>query len=625
MAQLTDSVNRDASDTPTWDDVVRPYAELLPDRAGCGCHTWQHLSLEMLFLATHGGGCADGRADADLGTRRGGIAPISRVALAAMLRDVSEGEAYAVIAAERKAEAAWAAGDPDLGARLTAEVSAYAAGAADARTAAEPFTVPPAPGAATPSAPAAALPPVAPANWRAECQVLEDKLFTMTPALRHVADTADALGAGRQGVLAVTLTRTAVAVGPHVRLLTPAGLRGTASQGGSLNFYTGLVGKPHAGKTVTTDAGAYLVPLPPSYTIPEGTGEGIVKSFGFIRREKHGKGDEAFYSYEFERLAHQVLMEADEVDGVFAEMVRQGTKFAAMWRSMWMGARVGTTTGNVELRTNLAPHTYRLGAILGCQPEATMVIWDEGGRGTPQRIFWAPVTRRKTNGKAVPDPLPLAYRPAQEPMEEAPVGIPDIATLGQIGDLPDPRWIEWPPAARRFIEAELEALQVDDDPYGESDDDEEDEVVKLLGHSTFMRLKVMALLAIMDGLEQPADLHWEAAGVAMQLREMCMRRTRARAVRAGKLAAENRGAEQGVTRAAAKRGEAEAEQAFSRDLQVRIIAVIGQLRAKHETPTAAAIGRRCSKKQQPHVKRYLAAMVEGEALTCTPTGAYAVK
>ncbi|UQE74023.1 hypothetical protein MYK68_14945 [Gordonia sp. PP30] len=473
----------------------------------------------------------------------------------------------------------------------------------------------------------AALPATtsAKSNWRLECQALEDKLFTMTPGLRHVADTADALGAGRQGVLAVTLTRTAVAVGPHVRLLTPAGLRGTASQGGSLNFYTGLVGKPNAGKTVTMDAGSYLVPLPPSYTIPEGTGEGIVKSFGFIRREKHGRGEEAFYTYEFERLAHQVLMEADEVDGVFAEMVRQGTKFAAMWRSMWMGARVGTTTGNVELRTNLAPHTYRLGALLGCQPEATMAIWGEGGKGTPQRIFWAPVTRCKPNGKEIPVPLPLAYQPAPEPVEEVlPVGIPEIATLGQIGDPPDPRWIDWPPAARRYIEEELEALQVDDDPYGESDDEEEDEIVKLLGHSTFMRLKVMALLAIMDGLEQPADLHWEVAGVAMRLREMCMRRTRERAVRAGKVAAETRGVEQGVTRAAAKRGEAEAEQAFSRDLQARIIAVIAQLRAKHQTPTAAAITRRCSKKQQPHAKRYLAAMVEGQALTCTPAGVYSV-
>src|SRR5699024_11835167 len=125
------------------------------------------------------------------------------------------------------------------------------------------------------------------------------------------------------------------------------------------------------------------------------------------------------------------------------------------------------------------------------------------------------------------------------------------------GEELEPRWIEWPPAARRFIEAELEALQEDDDPYGEGDDDEEDEILTLLGHSTFMRLKIMALLAIMDGLEQPTDTHWKAAGIVMQLREMCMRRTKARATRAGKVAAENRGVDQGFQRAAAKRGEAE--------------------------------------------------------------------
>lgn len=516
--------------------------------------------------------------------------------------------------------------DPDaVLTRLRAEVSALPA----------PFTVPPAPGAAPVRAEAPALDaagsaenpgPDAPvpattnakSSWRVECQELEDELFTMTPGLRHVAASADALGAGRQGVLAVTLTRTSVAVGPHVRLLTASGMRGTARQGGSLNFYSALVGKPNAGKTEAADAGAYLVPLSDDDLIPEGTGEGIVKSFGFMRREKHGRGDDAFYTYEFEKMAERVLMAADEVDAVFAEMVRQGTKFASTWRSMWMGAMVGTTTGNVELRTKLRPHTYRLGVLLGCQPEATVALWEEGNRGTPQRIHWAPCTRRKPNGKEVPEPLKLAYQPVQR------VGLPDDFDPTNYGEELEPRWIEWPPAARRFIEAELEALQEDDDPYGEGDDDEEDEILTLLGHSTFMRLKIMALLAIMDGLEQPTDAHWKAAGIVMRLREMCMRRTKARATRAGKVAAENRGAEQGITRAAAKRGEAEAEAEFSRDLQLRIIVVIKQLRGRHESATAAAIGRLCSKKQAPHVKRHLAAMVESEALTVTADGTYAV-
>ncbi|OCB56194.1 hypothetical protein A5722_15010 [Mycobacterium vulneris] len=478
-------------------------------------------------------------------------------------------------------------------------------------------------------------PPKRKSNWREEVAPLEAKLFGMTAGLRRTAEVADALGAGRQGVLAVTLTRTSVAVGPHVRLLTASGMRGTARQGGSLNFYAALVGKPNAGKTEAADAGAYLVPLSDDALIPEGTGEGIVKSFGFMRREKHGNGEDAYYTYEFERMAEQVLMAADEVDAVFAEMCRQGTKFASMWRSMWMGAMVGTTTGNVELRTKLLPHTYRLGALLGCQPEATVALWEEGNRGTPQRIHWAPCTRRKPNGKPIPGPLDLAYQ--SEPTPEH-VGLPngyrppvittepEISTVGNyVAPEPEPQWIEWPTAARRFIEAELEALQVDDDPYGEGDDDEEDEVMKLLGHSTFMRLKIMALLAIMDGLEQPTDTHWEAAGIVMQLRELCMRRTKARATRAGKAAAEAKGEEQGIQRATAKLAEDAAATQFDMDLGARIVVVIGQLQSKHQTPTAAAIMRRCSKKQQPHVLRKLGKMCgAGGVLRVDNAGAYAI-
>ncbi|SIH16400.1 hypothetical protein [Mycobacteroides abscessus] len=477
-------------------------------------------------------------------------------------------------------------------------------------------------------------PPKRKSNWREEVAPLEAKLFGMTAGLRRTAEVADALGAGRQGVLAVTLTRTSVAVGPHVRLLTASGMRGTARQGGSLNFYAALVGKPNAGKTEAADAGAYLVPLSDDALIPEGTGEGIVKSFGFMRREKHGNGEDAYYTYEFERMAEQVLMAADEVDAVFAEMCRQGTKFASMWRSMWMGAMVGTTTGNVELRTKLLPHTYRLGALLGCQPEATVALWEEGNRGTPQRIHWAPCTRRKPNGQPIPEPLDLAYQ--SEPTPEH-VGLPngyrppvittepEISTVGNyVTPEPEPQWIEWPTAARRFIEAELEALQVDDDPYGEGDDDEEDEVMKLLGHSTFMRLKIMALLAIMDGLEQPTDTHWEAAGIVMRLREMCMRRTKARATRAGKVAAENRGVDQGIQRATAKLAEDAAASEFSMELEVRILTVIGQLRDRYQTPTSAAIMRRCSKKQQPHVLKRLGAMCGSGALRVDNAGAYTI-
>lgn len=165
-----------AHDTPSWDDITAPFAWQLPDRWSCGCRTWQHLTLPNLYLVTHDVGCTCGRTDADIATPpEFDLTPISRVALASMLRGgCSPSEALARVAAERKSEAAFAAGDPELGAKLAAEVEAYAA------VAAEPFTVPPAPGAVPPasdatvvSGAATSLPPVAtPADLPAEQQVI---------------------------------------------------------------------------------------------------------------------------------------------------------------------------------------------------------------------------------------------------------------------------------------------------------------------------------------------------------------------------------------------------------------------------------------------------------------------
>jgi hypothetical protein len=213
--------------------------------------------------------------------------------------------------------------------------------------------------------------------------------------------------------------------------------------------------------------------------------------------------------------------------------------------------------------------------------------------------------------------LPAGYHPP------ATGEVPDFATPGGCAEIePEPQWIEWPSEAREFVEAELEALQEDDDPYGEGDDEEEDEILKLLGHSTFMRLKIMALLAIMDGLEQPTNVHWRAAGIVMQLREMCMRRTKARATRAGKVVAENKGVDQGIQRSTAKRAEEAATAQFDQDLTAKIYSILGRLQGTTTKATSAAIKRLANRNQKEHVPGRLEKLVDKGYLGRTVGGAY---
>lgn len=662
------------SDTPTWVDIVEPYMVRVTDsdsgqavRVECGCPAYESDRDERVVVVTHDARtCKEGRDVADVYRRpvRYDVYThppvpagkpthqLNRAELDTMLSRVpakpddstdptwkegfqeglTEGETLFETLRQNLTVAEYDSllddlplSDPDLVAkRLKAKVAEIAARtncvAVPAPAVQQVGSVGTAlPGGVTAAQPEQAVSEPVPVarqlpSWRTEVEPLEDQLFDLTPGLRQVAAAADALGAGRQGVLGAVLARVAAATPPRVRLLTSSGRRGGPTQGGSLNTYVALVGKPHSGKTTTMEAAECLVPIRKYSLIPEGTAEGIIKSFGFMRLEK--SDEDGSHDYTFRPITDAALMIGDEIEGVLAEMCRQGTKFGPVWRSMWMGAMVGTTTGNVELRTRLMPHTYRLGVLLGCQPSATVGIWDEASKGTPQRIIWLPATRRLGNEKALPPPLQLAYT--------SPAVLPDGTSSGEEA----PAWMDWPPAARREIEAELVAQTEDSDPYGENEDleaEEDDAMVGLLGHATFMRLKIMALLAIMDGLEQPSDLHWQAAGIVMRLRECCIRRTKQQSVRFGKAEAGRRGAVQGIQRATAKLSEDAAAADFDAELGARLITVLCRLTRAGNTPaTAAAISRLCSKKQQPQVPKKLGRMVAAGVLAVDTAGIYSI-
>lgn len=433
-------------------------------------------------------------------------------------------------------------------------------------------------------------------TWRSE-SAQWNRLWEMTPGLVTVAEAAASYGVGPQGLLAAVLARVAASVGPEVRLVRSDGREGWASQGGSLNFFSNLVGKPGAGKTETMSAAECLVPVAEDYIVPEGTAEGAVKSFALMERVKN---DDGSFDYVRRWISDRVLMQIDEVDGVLAEMVRQGTKLSSTWRSMWVGAIAGTTTGTADRRTKLPAHSYRLGVLAGCQPPATVSIWDEDDRGTPQRFMWLPVSRQRKSGQPMPPPLRLGY--CQPPGSLLPPG------YTRDDGVPATRWIHWSPAAAAHVAAEQDAAVDDDDPYGELDDDDPDDgdLSSVMGHATFLRLKLHALLAIMDGLEQPTDTHWEAAGIIMKMREACMRRTKVRALRKGAANVRKQGRSDGLRRAAARVGEADAELDAHLELSSRVIEIVS---AMGGVATAPQITRQLGKRQQLQLPTCLKRMI----------------
>lgn len=396
------------------------------------------------------------------------------------------------------------------------------------------------------------LPPLA--NRALHRYVKHEWIFAATPGLSHVAAAADSHGVSRWGLLGALLPRIVARIPATVRLVPPDrsipdGDQPTAA-GTSLNLYSVIIGPPSSGKSNTMGLAATLVPG--VTTVPPGTGEGVLKKFP---RGDDGEGADQAPAAPLpgdnipavgsvggggDRSPSAVLIESDEIDIFTAEMLRQGSKTLGLYRSMWMGGEVGNTTSDRERHSFVAAHTYRLGILLGAQPGTACKLFDETGKGTPQRFLWLPGHQTVTRGPQYPGLL------ATQPVywfDGKPSMLPDSG-----GPRP-PVWITPPAAAIKHMDldraraatanpfhpdglypqpsrpwargGEDEDLTPEDDHlYSDADRGRGKSAAEAIAnrHAVLQQLKIGVALAALDGLAQPQDAHWHAAGAIMAVR-----------------------------------------------------------------------------------------------------------
>lgn len=427
------------------------------------------------------------------------------------------------------------------------------------------------------------------------------------PILCKIHAAAVTNGVYPWGLLGACLPRIACTIPPHVRLVGSAGKEGGGrSAGTSLSLFSVLVGAPEAGKSETIKIADGLITLPPhAKRATSGTGEGLIKSFAYVRKAAAkdvggaaepampapGPADPAGVpaigpagaqpggdasSYELVRITDTVMLTVPEMAEMAAEMGRQGTKLSAVLRSAWMGEDLGSTTGEIERRTYLPAHSYRLGAVLGGQValDALGLLLDEDKLGTPQRFGFFPVKTVPTVGEPV--------RAIELPPVDWHDGQAAAAQAAGLTGAVAPVWIRRPPAAHRAIEDHRRAGEARAHlPFSvaearrRADDDDEDRAGAMHGHAQLHQLKLAAVLAVGDGLREPTDEHWEAAGQIMAVREL-MVTTVAAVLDVHRENADRRaGRSRGVAQAAAKLAEAgEMSKALQemRDLVMRHVA-----------------------------------------------------
>lgn len=293
------------------------------------------------------------------------------------------------------------------------------------------------------------------------------------PVLTHIRRFALARMTSPWSVLGVTLLRTLHCIPPTVTL--PPLIGGP----GSLNLFCAIVGPSGVGKGATEAAAADAVQQPLDvYTASVGSGEGIAHQYA--HRTRQG----------VERDRDAVLFTVPEVDTLTALGNRQGATLISQLRSAFSGERLGFGYADATKRIPIERHTYRLGMVVGVQPEKAGPILDDADGGLPQRFIWMPAT----------DPA-ITSRPPKAPKSWA---------------VEAHRWAQAVPADpvtwERHIHIPDEVTEAVREQHAAR---ARGEGSALDGHAMFAREKVAVALAVLDGRTAVSLDDWALSGTVM--------------------------------------------------------------------------------------------------------------
>lgn len=313
---------------------------------------------------------------------------------------------------------------------------------------------------ATTSAPAASCEPVDD----------EDTFWCARPILAHLRTFARARMTSPWAVLGVTLARVATAV-PFTIVLPP-----TIGSFASINLFVGIVGRSGAGKGAAEAAAEDAVLLGEIIRAGVGSGEGLAHQY-MMRTTKGG--------LEWIEPTRARLFSVQEIDTLTALDQRRGSTLLAELRKAWAGEALGFGYADPTKRLPVPRHGYRLALVVGIQPGRAGGLLDDTDGGTPQRFLWMPAT-----DPAAPDVLPVEPEPWTWTMPPLP---PVHPTSGL-------RVMQVCDEAVEFVRANRRA-----DLRGES--------VAIDAHAVLGRLKVSAVLALLDGRTVVTSEDWRLAGM----------------------------------------------------------------------------------------------------------------
>lgn len=222
---------------------------------------------------------------------------------------------------------------------------------------------------------------------------------------------------------------------------------------GSLNLFTLLYGSSGMGKSTSLQTARHLLGIPNErwdaeeyqlgargidirglMTVRLGSGEGIAHAFAEKLTTTDTSGNRPKTVTRLQRVRDHVLIADAEGSALAAHQGRAGATIGPVLLSAFSGEPLLSTYSkrgtDSAVDFDLEPLSYRLGIILGIQPDIAGHYLDQAGTGWPQRLLWMTVHGPLTSGDII-EIQPLGWsRPPDPPLDTRHVEIevtPEIA------------------------------------------------------------------------------------------------------------------------------------------------------------------------------------------------------
>lgn len=314
---------------------------------------------------------------------------------------------------------------------------------------------------------------------------LTEEFWNARPLFAHIRQAAHAEGCSGDVLFYSLLTRMSGMLSHQFRAKT--GIGGRAS----LNIFSAVVGPSGAGKSTSSSLTRALMPAPSEDFrdgLPVGSGEGIAEAFmgtveeptGELHRGGPNKGDPVMRRVR-KQVRHNAYFYVDEGQTIAKLGERSGSVLGETLRRAAVGETLGQTNASEERTRYVPAGSYSLGLLVGFQPSTAVPVLADASTGTPQRFLWA-----WADDPSIPDEPP------------AWPGVVSCRTWQRVPA--DPVDINFPLRVRQMLWR---------DKVGRNRG--EIEVPELDGHAGLIKVKVAALLALLDDREHVTDDDWALA------------------------------------------------------------------------------------------------------------------